>query len=64
MHTINILDEFLTVRQCAHIAGVPELVIRQFIQAGTLPATRITPRRTRVRREALVSLLGGGSLAA
>ncbi len=54
------MDEFLTVAEVAEILRVNPQTIRNWIDAGALPAVRVGQRRVRIRGEDLQTLLDRG----
>jgi excisionase family DNA binding protein len=49
------IEEMLTAKQAAGLAGVSKYVIYRMINEGVLPAYRPTPRRTRLLRSEVLA---------
>ena len=56
-------DEFLTVAEIAELLKLNQQTVRNWIDAGKLPAIRVGERRVRIRRSDLVRFLERGHTA-
>ncbi len=56
-------DQYLTVEQAANVLGVKPRTAYEYIQAGKIPAVRLSARKTRIPAAALHELLERQALA-
>jgi len=60
----TLADPLLTVEDVARVLKMNGQTIRNYIDAGTLPAVRVGGRRVRIRQSALEDFLAAGAAAA